>query len=258
MIDDSSRLKNFLDEFARLKGEKILVHGGGKRASEISLKMGLQPKLVNGRRITDAASLEVVQMVYGGLINKNIVARLQANGCPALGLSGADADLIRAEKRPPRDIDYGFAGDIRRTNGQRIKQLLACGLTPVFCALTHDGQGQMLNTNADTIASAVAAELAGDYSVRLVYCFEKAGVLRDLKDEHTLISVITQRDYRNLCRQGIIASGMLPKLDTAFAAAGRGVKEVLIIRDNQLGLVNKDRPAGTKIVMEENGNDDTE
>lgn len=228
VIENKAELSKFLKLFAALDGLKILVHGGGKKASEILTKMGIEPKMVGGRRITDAESLEVITMVYGGLANKNIVAQLQANNCNAIGLSGADANMITAHKRLVREIDYGFAGDVDGVNTRILSKLLKLDLTPVFCALTHNGNGQLLNTNADTIAGEVAIHMSKFYTTTLYYCFEKKGVLRDISDENSVITQIDNKSYTKYLDEGIIADGMIPKIDNCFYAVERGVEEVRI------------------------------
>jgi len=249
VIDNSENLHRFLKDFTGLPGYKILVHGGGKVATELSETLGIEPKLIDGRRITDIETLRVVTMVYGGLINKNIVAQLQRYGCNAIGLTGADGDLIKAKKRPVKTIDYGFVGDLdtNSVKTQNLISLLEAGFTPVFCALTHDGHGQLLNTNADTIASAVAVALAGDYQTTLIYCFEKKGVLKDINDESSLISAINPADYEELKQQQIIHSGMLPKLDNAFSAIACGVSGVVIGHSDDLGNLKSKIPFGTHL-----------
>lgn len=227
-LEDDSRLEKASRAFASMDGLRILVHGGGKRASQLSRALGLEPKVKGGRRITDAKTLEVVTMVYGGWANKTVVARLQSLGCNAIGLSGADADLIRAEKRPVRDIDYGFAGDVERVDVHTLITLLKAGLTPVFCALTHDGKGQLLNTNADTIAAEIARALSGEYRTRLFYCFDKNGVLANRNDPASTIPHIDRASFGKLQAEGIIAAGMKPKLHNAFQALEGGVEEVRI------------------------------
>ena len=230
IIDDEAQLRRFLGELARIEGRKILVHGGGKGASQMLGRLGIEPQLVEGRRITDAATLDIVTMFYAGKTNKQLVALLQAQGVNALGLSGADGNAIRATKRPVRTIDYGFVGDLdeQSVNIRLLEQLLEVGLIPVFCAITHDGHGQLLNTNADTIASILARALAGSYTVELHFCFEKDGVLSDINDESSVIPRITPEQYRALKSEGIIAAGMVPKLDNAFAALDAGVATVVI------------------------------
>lgn len=228
VLADTTMLDAALDLFTGYEGAAILVHGGGKRASELLTELGHTPRMVDGRRITDAATLEIAVMVYAGLINKQLVARLQAKGCPALGVSGADGNLIQAHLRPVGDIDYGFAGDIDHVHAAGFDALLAAGFCPVCCAITHDKQGQLLNTNADTIASAVAHALAPLYAVTLDYCFEKPGVLLDADRDDTAIPQLTPSDYAVYKAQGIIHSGMIPKLDNAFAALRAGVHQVRI------------------------------
>lgn len=249
VIDNSENLHNFLKDFTALKGNKILVHGGGKVATQLSETLGIEPKMVEGRRITDIETLKVVTMVYGGLINKNIVAQLQRYGTNAIGLTGADGNVIRTKKRPVKTIDYGFVGDIDETSidNTNIKRLMEGGFTPVFCAITHDGDGQLLNTNADTIASALAVSLAKLYDTTLIYCFEKSGVLKDINNEDSLISDIDPQYYEELKKQQIIHSGMLPKLDNAFTAITCGVKSVIIGHANNLGLLNENKNFGTRL-----------
>jgi acetylglutamate kinase len=247
VIDNSENLHNFLKDFTALDGFKILVHGGGKVATQLSETLGIEPKLVDGRRITDIETLRVVTMVYGGLINKNIVAQLQRFGTNAIGLTGADGDFIRAKKRPVKTIDYGFVGDIDENSikPENLKSLMDAGFIPVFCALTHDGEGQLLNTNADTIASALAVTLSELYQTTLIYCFEKKGVLKDIDDEDSLIREIDPKQYEELKTQQIIHSGMLPKLDNAFTAIACGVKAVIIGHANDLGKLKHNKPFGT-------------
>lgn len=228
LIENPDKLQEALQVFYQLDGYKILVHGGGKRASELLAQMGIQPKMHDGRRITDEATLEVVVMVYAGLINKRIVSQLQEMSCNALGMSGADCNAIRAHKRIVKDIDYGFAGDIDEVNAPAISQLLGAGFTPVFCAVTHDGHGQLLNTNADTIASTLARALTGHFSVSLKLCFEKDGVLADPEDDQSVIDRIDRQSYAKYRKEGVISEGMIPKLDNAFEALSEGVLEVVI------------------------------
>jgi len=237
IIDDATELREFLELLAQVPGPKILVHGGGKGASTMMRELGLTPQLINGRRVTDAATLDIVTMFYAGKTNKQVVVELQSLGINALGLSGADGNVIQGIKRPVKDIDYGFVGDLlpASVNAGLLQQLLMAGLTPVLCPIIHDGQGQLLNTNADTIASAVAVALASLFTVKLHYCFEKNGVLRDVADEQSVIPEINSATYAELKQQGIIADGMLPKLENAFAALRQGVSQVLIGHARNIG-----------------------
>ena len=249
VIDNSENLYHFLKDFTALDGFKILVHGGGKVATQLSETLGIEPKLVDGRRITDIETLRVVTMVYGGLINKNIVAQLQRFGNNAIGLTGADGNFIRTKKRPVKTIDYGFVGDIdeKSIDPESIGRLMDAGFTPVFCALTHDGEGQLLNTNADTIASALAVALSKLYETTLIYCFEKKGVLQDINDEESLIRDIDPQRYIELKEQQVIHSGMLPKLDNAFTAINCGVKAVIIGHSDDLGRLKQKQAFGTRL-----------
>lgn len=249
VIDNSANLHQFLKDFAALEGLKVLVHGGGKVATQISSSLGIEAKMVDGRRITDIETLRVVTMVYAGLINKNIVAQLQRYHSNAIGLTGADGNFIRAKKRPVKTIDYGYVGDLDQDSVQaeNISKLLDAGFTPVFCALTHDGDGQMLNTNADTIASALAVALASIYETTLIYCFEKKGVLQDINDEDSLIREIDPERYENLKFEKIVSEGMLPKLDNAFTAIKSGVKEVIIGQADELHYLNTKTSFGTTL-----------
>jgi acetylglutamate kinase len=252
VIDNSESLHHFIKDFIALDGYKILVHGGGKVATQLAETLGIESKLVDGRRITDIETLRVVTMVYGGLINKNIVAQLQRFHNNAIGLTGADGNFIRATKRPVKTIDYGFVGDIAEdsVNAQGIARLLEAGFTPVFCAITHDGEGQLLNTNADTIASALAVQLAALYETTLIYCFEKKGVLYDINDDDSLIREIDPERYEELKNKQIIHSGMIPKLDNAFTAIGCGVKAVIVGNSGDLGLLANKQPFGTRLSKE--------
>lgn len=244
VVEDEAQLALLLQGFKQIEGAKILVHGGGRRATKVAAALGIESRMVGGRRITDAQMLEVVTMVYGGLVNKNIVARLQALGVDAAGLTGADMDVIRSHRRPLKDgIDFGFVGDVERVNAQRLKALLDEGLTPVLAPLTHDGSGSMLNTNADTIASETARALAQLCDVTLVYCFEKPGVLADPDDDTSVIPAITRADFARLTADGTISGGMLPKIENALAAVEAGVRKVVITKADAL-----DRPGcGTTI-----------
>lgn len=231
VVDSPQELEQFLSDFAAMPGYKLLVHGGGKIASSIGQKLGIEPNLVDGRRITDAATLELVTMVYGGLVNKSIVAKLQALGSNAIGLTGADANCIKAVKRPVKEIDYGFVGDVTGTssiNTTTLSALFQADLVPVLAPLTHDGQGSLLNTNADTVASVLATAFAGIYTVRLLYCFEKKGVLLDPADDASVVRAMNPGKYAAMKETGQVSKGMLPKLDNAFSALHSGVYQVVI------------------------------
>ena len=229
VINNPAALHEALDYFAALVEPAVLVHGGGRKASQVLTEMGRQPVLIDGRRVTDEATLEIVTMVYAGLLNKNVVAQLQGRGCNAIGLSGADANAVLANKRPAGNIDYGFAGDVRAVNGPLLEQLLRLGLRPVLCPITHDNHGQLLNTNADTIANETARALAAaGFTVSLRYCFELPGVLTDIDDPESVLPELTPDTYAAYRADGTIAGGMLPKLDNAFAAVAAGVAEVVI------------------------------
>ena len=236
VIDDEKNLTAFLQNFASINTKKILVHGGGKIATKIGEQLGIQPNYINGRRITDEATIDLVTMVYGGLINKKIVAKLQSLNCDAIGLTGADANIIPAVKRPVKDIDYGFVGDVLKEKIaiKNLEVLLANNFTLVIAPLTHDGKGQMLNTNADTVASSLAVALSNSYDVRLIYCFEKNGVLENVEDDDSVIKLITKEKYQQLLTDKKLFDGILPKIDNAFAAIDNGVKEVLIGHANDL------------------------
>ncbi len=228
IIEDETSLHEFLKLFANLDGKKILVHGGGKKATQMAHKLGIESTLINGRRITDKATLEVITMVYGGLVNKNIVAKLQALQTNAIGLSGADGNSILSNKRPVKDIDYGFVGDVKKVDNQAIDVLISANFTPVFCAITHDGKGQLLNTNADTITSQIAVAMSKSYETSIYYCFELNGVLMDINDKNSVIKHINSESYPRLLSDGIIADGMLPKLENCFDALQNGVHAVFM------------------------------
>lgn len=234
IIDEETKLSSFLQAFASIEGKKILVHGGGKLATKLADQLGIQQQLIDGRRITDAETLKIVTMVYAGYINKNIVAQLQAKGCNAIGLSGADGNLIMAHKRKHASIDYGFVGDIDSVNTNLLQNLLETGISVVVAPITHNANGQLLNTNADTIAQEIAKALSGSYEVQLVYSFEKKGVLLDVDDEKSVIPKITPSYYAELKAKQLIFAGMIPKLDNAFAALQNGVKRVIIGRTEEL------------------------
>lgn len=229
VVEDNEQLAQLLTDFAAIPGKKVLVHGGGRRATKVAAALGIESKMVNGRRITDAQMLEVVTMVYGGLVNKNLVAKLQAKGVNALGLTGADMDVIHSHKRPVKDgVDFGYVGDVERANGKMLQTLIQEGITPVMAPLTHDGNGNILNTNADTIASETAKALAPYYDVTLIYSFEKKGVLSNPDDDNSVIPVITRSDFEKYQADGTIGGGMIPKIENALAAVNAGVKEVII------------------------------
>lgn len=240
VIDDSQKLHRFLLDFTAIPGDKILVHGGGKIATELAQSLGIEPKMVDGRRITDIETLRIVTMVYAGLINKNMVAQLQAKSCNAIGLSGADGNVIRAVKRPVGEIDYGYVGDLDETSVSvaTLDSLLKSQLVPVLCAITHDGDSQLLNTNADTIAAALAVAMSGSYDTRLVYCFEKKGVLRDLEDEDSFVPEIKSTEFAALQEQGVVSGGMIPKLHNAFEAIKKGVNAVYIGKADELAKID--------------------
>ena len=234
VVEDETQLTRLLQDFCAIKGAKILVHGGGRRATKIAERLGIETKMIQGRRITDEAMLEVVTMVYGGLVNKNVVARLQALGCDAIGLTGADANILLSAKRPVKmvdgePVDFGFVGDVKQANGSKITHFIDEGLVPVIAPLTHDGQGHMLNTNADTMASETAkAMAAAGYDVTLIYAFEKPGVLRNPDDDSSVIATINHTDFETYKTDGTISGGMLPKIENALAATDAGVKRVII------------------------------
>jgi acetylglutamate kinase len=248
VIDDENALSTFLIKFNLLKGHKILVHGGGKLANQLQDKLNVPVNMLDGRRITDAETLKVVTMVYAGYINKNIVAKLQGLNCNAIGLSGADANCIQASKRKVETIDYGFVGDVEKINSSFIISCLENSIVPVFSSITHDGAGQLLNTNADTIASELAIALSAEYNVQLVYCFEKSGVLQNVDDESSVIKTISNSDFINLKENFVINKGMIPKMDNAFLALKKGVGSVQIGKaEKLLQLVNKENYDGTRL-----------
>ncbi|MCD8032401.1 MAG: acetylglutamate kinase [Bacteroides sp.] len=228
IVEEEQTLHRLLEDFKEVSGYKVLVHGGGRSATRIASQLGIESQMINGRRITDADTLRVVTMVYGGLVNKNIVAGLQALDINALGLTGADMNLIRSVKRPVGEIDYGFVGDVKKVDGERLAGLIHQGIVPVMAPLTHDGEGNMLNTNADTIAGEVSTSLSEFFDVTLVYCFEKKGVLSDENDENSVISRIDRELFAYYVAEGVIQGGMIPKLENAFRAINAGVSEVVI------------------------------
>lgn len=243
IVEEPETLDRLLADFSALPGYKVLVHGGGRSATQLAARLGIESHMVNGRRITDAETLKVVTMVYGGLVNKNIVAGLQAKGVNAIGLTGADMDVIRSVKRPVQEVDYGFVGDVKRVNTDLLASLIHQGVVPVMAPLTHDGAGHLLNTNADTIAGETAKALARHFEVTLVYCFEKKGVLRDADDDESVIPVITPELFRQYVDEGIIQGGMIPKLENSFSAVAAGVQQVIITLataiDGQSGTIIK-------------------
>lgn len=249
VVDNESKLLSFLKMFATIKGNKILVHGGGKLATRLADQLGIQQQMVDGRRITDAETLKIVTMVYAGLINKTIVSQLQANGCNAIGLSGADGNTIQSHKRLIKELDYGFAGDVDEVNTEFLESLLRKGMTPVLSPVTHDKKGQLLNTNADTIAQETAKALASSFDVSLIYSFEKAGVLLDAHDEGSVIKRIDKVKYAELKEKNLVFAGMIPKLDNAFAALEKGVGKVVIGNAGKLDLLITGQ-AGTTIINE--------
>lgn len=249
IIDNENALHTFLTDYASLNTNKILIHGGGKVATDISAGLGVEAKMVDGRRITDAETLKIVTMVYGGLINKRIVASLQAKSCNAIGLTGADANIVKANKRPVKNgIDYGFVGDVESVNGETINALIKTGLAPVIAPLSHDGNGNMLNINADTMASVSAVALSKFFEVHLVYCFELKGVLENFEDKNSVISDITSEKYLDLKNKGIISKGMIPKMDNSFEAINSGVTSVRICHaDDLVKIVNEGKALGTTL-----------
>lgn len=238
IIEDETSLNAFLELFSNLEGKKILVHGGGKRATHMASKLGIESKMINGRRITDADTLEVITMVYGGLVNKNVVTKLQALNTDAIGLTGADVNSIKSDKRPVKEIDFGFVGDVKEVAHNSIDKLIQADFTPVFCAITHDGNGQLLNTNADTIASQVAVGMSNLYDTSIYYCFELNGVLRDINDKNSVVRRIDSKVYKELLEQGIIADGMLPKLENCFDALKNGVNNINMGNTSMLTQAN--------------------
>ena len=248
VVDNPTLRENFLNDFAQIPSPKILVHGGGKIATQVAVKLDVETVMVEGRRITDKAMLDVVTMVYGGLVNKTLVAQLQSRGVNTIGLTGADAGVILSKKRPVKEIDYGFVGDIEKVDNVFIDSLLKQNLVPIFAPLTYDKEGNMLNTNADTQAQAIAVAMAKDYEVNLVYCFEKKGVLTDVDDDNSVIRVLKKDYYARLKSEGAIHTGMIPKLDNAFNAIAKGVSQVTICHAAEVRLAVNEGIAGTKII----------
>ncbi len=246
VVEEKESLDQLLNHFSQIRGKRILVHGGGRLATTLSEKLGIETKMVDGRRITDEATLEVVTMVYAGLVNKNIVAGLQARGCNSIGLTGADLNVIKARKRPVKEIDYGFVGDIMGVNTSELRLLLNEEVVPVMAPITHDTRGQLLNTNADTIAADLAIELSNYYTVNLFYCFEKKGVLLNADDENSVISELTYNRFKELQFAGVIKEGMIPKLDNGFTAMRNGVNQILITNPNLISMAR-----GTRLSLSE-------
>lgn len=237
IINHPAKLEAFLQKFAALEGLKILVHGGGRSATATAQKLGVETQMIGGRRITSAEMLEVVTMVFAG-VNKQIVAQLQGMNCQALGLTGADLNLIQAVKRPVKTIDYGFVGDVIGVNSLQLKALLDANITPIIAPLTHDQNGQLLNTNADTVAASLAKGMAELYEVQLIYCFEKNGVLMDVNNDDSFIPQLSLEDFESYQQKGIVKDGMIPKLATGFEALEEGVKKVVICSAEQLDFKN--------------------
>lgn len=234
IVEEPDTLQQLLRDFSSIEGHKVLVHGGGRSATKIASQLGIESQMVNGRRITDAEMLKVVTMVYGGLVNKNIVAGLQALQVNALGLTGADMNIMRSDKRPVKDVDYGFVGDVKEVNADVLASLIQQGIVPVLAPLTHDKQGHMLNTNADTIAGEAAKALAKYFDVTLMFCFEKKGVLLNEDDDESIIPEIDRASFQKYVAEGIIQGGMIPKLENAFQAIDAGVKEVIITQASEI------------------------
>ncbi|MCI7357818.1 MAG: acetylglutamate kinase [Parabacteroides sp.] len=234
IVEEPDTLQQLLRDFSSIEGHKVLVHGGGRSATKIASQLGIESQMVNGRRITDAEMLKVVTMVYGGLVNKNIIAGLQSLQVNALGLTGADMNIMRSDKRPVKDVDYGFVGDVKEVNADVLASLIQQGIVPVLAPLTHDKQGHMLNTNADTIAGEAAKALAKYFDVTLMFCFEKKGVLLNEDDDESVIPEIDRASFQKYVAEGIIQGGMIPKLENAFQAIDAGVKEVIITQASEI------------------------
>lgn len=234
IVEEEDSLKKLLADFSAIEGKKVLVHGGGRSATAIAAQLGIESKMVNGRRITDAETLKVVTMVYAGLVNKTIVARLQALGVNALGLTGADLNYMRSDKRPVKEVDYGFVGDVKEVNSELLADLISKGVVPVLAPLTHDKQGNMLNTNADTIAGEAAKALSKHFDVTLMYCFEKKGVLMDENDDDSVIPEVTRPLFDQYVENGVIQGGMIPKLENSFEAISAGVTKVVITKASEI------------------------
>jgi len=250
VVENDEQLSNFLQAFSQLKAKKILVHGGGRSVTEMSIKLGIEVKMIDGRRITDENTLEVVKMMLAGVANKNVVSKLQGFDCNAIGLTGADGNTILANKRPLKNgVDYGFVGDVKQVDHQMIQVLINAGLVPVFAAMTHDGHGQLFNTNADTVASTIAVGMSTDFDVELNYCFELNGVMRDIKDPSSIIPIIDGANYTSLKKEKVINAGMIPKIDNAFDALNSGVGAVRIMNSKHIqNMVKGAESIGTLII----------
>ena len=251
IVDDPKKLDEFLLLTSQLEGKKLLVHGGGKIATQVSKALGIEATMIEGRRVTDKETIKIVTMVYAGLVNKSIVAKLQALDKNAIGLCGADGNIIKAHKRitKNRSVDYGFVGDVDEVDALFLKNLIEDNKFPIIAPITHDGAGQLLNTNADTIASEIAISLSSLYSVTLLYAFELPGVMKDIEDKYSIINNINSKQYQDLLEDGTIAKGMIPKMDNCYNAISRGVKQVLIGDALELdNLLSKDRTTGTKLI----------
>lgn len=251
LIDDEELLTQFLEQFSEIQEKKILVHGGGKLATTLADKLGIEQKMFNGRRITDKETLDIVTMVYAGGINKNIVEKLQQKKCNAIGFSGADGNLIKAKKREHPEIDFGFVGDITKksVNRKLVSKLIKLELVPVFSAITHDRKGNLFNTNADTIASVMAQALSEKYEVELLYCFDKEGVLDDVNDPESVIKSVTEEDFTTLKEEGKLHKGILPKLENALGAIKNNVNKVFLIKETELKNHIENHHAGTEICL---------
>jgi len=250
IIENPEELEEFLIDFSKIDAPKILIHGGGKLATKLAERLGIKQNMIDGRRITDAETLEIITMVYGGLISKKIVASLAAHNNQALGLSGADLNCMTAVRRPVNPIDYGYVGDPQKVDSKVLGDLLNSGFVPVFSALSHDGKGQLLNTNADTMASVIASALSDGYDCFLYYCFEKKGVLKDIKDDNSVLSEINLATYQKMRSENQVYAGMIPKIDTAFEAVKNGVKEVFILKaEDLLSVIKSNVKNGTKISL---------
>ena len=239
VVENPVALNQLISDLSKLEGRKVMVHGGGVLATKTAAALGIETTMVEGRRITDDKMIDVVTMVYAGLVNKRVVTLLQANGTNAIGLCGADMNVILSEKRPVKTVDYGWVGDVKKVDGMALSSLIENGVVPVMAPLTHDGQGHILNTNADTIAAETAKGLAPYYDVTLVFCFEKRGVLRDADDDDSVIPSLNRSEYEALKSEGVITDGMIPKLDNAFSTIDNGVKEVIITHASSLGNLSQ-------------------